>query len=416
MKKQEAFEKLILSQDERLDILFQSGDKLISQNHFERDTIASTLADIQSKRMKIRQLCAYRRQHLEDALLYAEFKRDVADAMSWINEKEKKLESEIKTGEVIVDLQDKIKKLQRHQAFQAEIAANESRIYEINHKGDTLVSKRHVETPEIKKQLKDLELAWNNLKKEINLHGKGLEEAQEILEFNNVLDKLEAWIRDKEVMIQANDTGKDYEHCQALQRKLDDVDSDMRVDENRIKSMNHLADKLIKQGQPGVKDRKDNFLQKWQNLQGAIEQYREKLAGALEIHLFDRDVADTTHRIHEKTIAMENNDLGRDLDDVQALQRKQEALEREMTAVENKLKDHDHDSYKLTQKYPNSIDHIGTKVEEVQKQWVNLLTARENRRANLEEAYTRHRFFADKKDLELWVAESIKVHNLYTCV
>ncbi|KAI4458148.1 spectrin repeat [Holotrichia oblita] len=51
-----------------------------------------------------------------------------------------------------------------------------------------------------------------------------------------------AWIRDKEVMIQAGDTGRDYEHCQALQRN-DDVDSDMRVDDTRIKTINTLAEK-----------------------------------------------------------------------------------------------------------------------------------------------------------------------------
>lgn len=31
--------------------------------------------------------------------------------------------------------------------------------------------------------------------------GRGLEEAQDILEFNQHLDKIEAWIRDKEMMV-----------------------------------------------------------------------------------------------------------------------------------------------------------------------------------------------------------------------
>ena len=31
----------------------------------------------------------------------------------------------------------------------------------------------------------------------------------------------------------AGDLGKDYEHCLELQKKLDDVNSDMRVDEER---------------------------------------------------------------------------------------------------------------------------------------------------------------------------------------
>lgn len=157
----------------------------------------------------------------------------------------------------------------------------------------------------------------------VDLRGKGLEEAQDILEFNNQLDKIEAWIRDKENMIQSGDTGRDYEHCQALQRKLDDVDSDMRVDDARIKSINSLADKLVKQGHSGVQQRRDNFVRKWYDLQGALNDYRQKLAGASEVHLFNRNVDDTLERITEKRLAMEVEDVGKDLSGVQALQRKQ---------------------------------------------------------------------------------------------
>ena len=32
----------------------------------------------------------------------------------------------------------------------------------------------------------------------------------------------------------SGDLGKDFEHCLELQKKLDDVDGDMRVDESRI--------------------------------------------------------------------------------------------------------------------------------------------------------------------------------------
>lgn len=52
----------------------------------------------------------------------------------------------------------------------------------------------------------------------------------------------------QEMMVQVGDLGKDYEHCMALHRKLDDVDSDMRVDDTRFTNINKLADKIIKQG------------------------------------------------------------------------------------------------------------------------------------------------------------------------
>lgn len=200
VKKHDAFEKLIHTQDERLEALIQFGDKLISQKHFESPQVSSKLADIHGKRSRVRQLCAQRRVQLEDALLYAEFVRDVADAMAWIADKQKKLEASDKTGEVS-NLEDKIKKLQKHQAFVAEVAANEGRMKDIQDKSDLLISKRHKEQKNITKQLHDLEVAWRELLREVDLRGKGLEEAQDILEFNNQLDKIEAWIRDKEVLV-----------------------------------------------------------------------------------------------------------------------------------------------------------------------------------------------------------------------
>lgn len=47
-------------------------------------------------------------------------------------------------------------------------------------------------------------------------------------------------------MVQAGEMGLDYEHCLALQRKLEDIDN--RVDEGKIETINNLADKLIRQG------------------------------------------------------------------------------------------------------------------------------------------------------------------------
>jgi len=66
-------------------------------------------------------------------------------------------------------------------------------------------------------------------------------------------------------MVQAGDTGCDYEHCLALQRKLDDVDSDMRVDDSCVKSIRTLADRLIRQGcsdTRSVQQRRDNLIAK----------------------------------------------------------------------------------------------------------------------------------------------------------
>ncbi|XP_034253991.1 spectrin beta chain, non-erythrocytic 1 isoform X5 [Thrips palmi] len=410
MKKHDAFEKLLGTQEEKVIALQEHGDKLLAQSHFERETIAQRLGQVVERRSKVKDLCATRRGHLEDALLHAQFVRDVGEAELWIDEKQKKLEAEAGKGEGN-SLEEKIKKLQKHQAFQAELSANQGRIGEIQEKGEMLLKKKHKSSRDVRQQLDQLLAAWRTLLQESSNHGRGLEEAQDILEFNNQLEKIEAWIRDKEMMVQAADIGRDYEHCLALQRKLDDVDSDMRVDDSRIRAINALADKLIRQGRSdtrSVDQRRDQFNSKLKGLQGALGDYRERLAGALEIHLFNRDVDDTAQRVAEKAVAMSSEDTGRDLMGVEQLQRKQDTLERDMTAIEGKLKEHENEAKKLSQKYPDMAAPIRNKLSALTDDWRNLLQLSRKRRDALSAAYTLHKFKADLRELDIWVGEAIK--------
>ena len=73
-------------------------------------------------------------------------------------------------------------------------------------------------------------------------------------------------------------------------------------------------------------------------MQDALNTYRETLAGALEIQLFNRNIDDTNQRVIEKSVVMNTSDAGKDLSVIEQLQRKQEAMERDMTAIEGKLK------------------------------------------------------------------------------
>lgn len=413
IKRHDAFEKLIQTQDEKVALLQEHGRKLVEQNHYDSPRITKRLQEVLERRQKVKKLCALRRQKLDDALLYAQFVRDCAEAESWITEKRKKLEADSNN---VIDsdvLEDKLKKLQKHQALQAEVAANQARISDIKQTGEILIHKGHENSTEIKDAVNKVLNAWRELIKELDQRGKGLEEAQDILEFNNHLDKIEAYIRDKDMMVQASDSGRDLEHCNALIRKVDDVDSDMRVDEERIKSINVLADKLLTQQQApdatkSVQQRRNTLNSKWKALQGALTAYRALLGGAYEIHEFDRDINDTAARIAEKSLVMSSDDKGRDLNGVEGLLRKQEALERDMTAIQQKLNDDEKLANKLKSKYPQQAASINAKLDEVKRAWITLQDTSVKRKAALNDAYTIHKFASDVKEMEVWVNDIIK--------
>jgi len=69
------------------------------------------------------------------------------------------------------------------------------------------------------------------------------------------------------MMVQAGEMGLDYEHCLALQRKLEDIDN--RVDEGKIETINNLADKLIRQGRSdtqSIQQRRQNLNNKYEEI------------------------------------------------------------------------------------------------------------------------------------------------------
>ena len=90
---------------------------------------------------------------------------------------------------------------------------------------------------------------------------------------------------------------------------------------------------------------------------------------------------------------------------VEALQRRQEAVERDLTAIEGKLKDHDVEARRLTTKYTDMSTTIRTKLATAQDHWRKLTSLSTARRQALASAFTFHKFKADLRELEAWVQD-----------
>ncbi|PVD25646.1 hypothetical protein C0Q70_13305 [Pomacea canaliculata] len=407
IRKHEAFEKVLDAQEEKLASLREHGHQLIGDKHFEAQNVQHTLTAVTDRRKKVKELSTVRKNNLANSLLYATFNRDVAEAEGWINDKLKVAnEDDFKN---VTDLHDKMKKLQKHQAFQAEIVANTNRINRLKELGELLIQKHHPAKNEIHQRSTRLMAKWEELLKASNDRGKGLEEARDILEFNEQVEKVEMWIREKELLVSQNDLGRDYEHCIELQKKVNNQESaGITVDEKRIKDINTLADKLIAQGRTDivqVKEKRTKINEKWKNLQGALNDYKNRLAAALEIHAFNRDIDDINERIHEKAKMLSIDDLGKDLAAVEALQRKQEAIERDMTALQNQLEKLETQATKLSSKYRDHARYIELKKQEAEDNWEKLETCL------IKDSYQLQKFLSDARELINWSNDMITRMN-----
>ncbi|XP_059148013.1 spectrin beta chain, non-erythrocytic 2-like isoform X3 [Physella acuta] len=403
-RKHEAFEKVLDVQKDKLKSVTEHGQQLIDTEHFQASHVKQTMADIKARRKNIHEESAIKKGKLQDSLLYQQFCRDENEAEHWINERlHVAYEDDFKD---VTDLYDKMKKLQKHQAFHGEIVANTDRINSIIAVGELLIKKQHREQKEIKKSIQGLSGKWSELLAASANRGKGLEEAKDILEFMEQVDKVLLWVKEKESLVQQNDLGRDYEHCLELQKKVNNLESaGITVDEKRIQAINNLADRLIAQGRTDtqqVKEKRADMNKKWQNLQGALNDYKARLSAALEIHGFIRDVDDINGRIHEKAQLLSNEDLGKDLQAVEALQRKQEEVERDMTALQNQLEKLESQANKLKQTYKDRAKEIELKKQEAEDNWERLEDLADARKAKLAASYKLQKFLSDARELMGW--------------
>ena len=133
----------------------------------------------------------------------------------------------------------------------------------------------------------------------------------------------------------------DLEQVEVIQKKFDDIQSDMKANEVRLAEMNEIAVQLSTLGQTEaamkIHTQLEEVNKKWHELQETTNEKVGAFERAHEVQRFHRDVDETKDWIQEKDEALNNEDLGKDLRSVQQLQRKHEGLERDLAALGDKV-------------------------------------------------------------------------------
>lgn len=412
LKKHQEFMKIFNSLEYRFVSIQECGNKLIQKEHFESETIQTRLNEALGKRKKLSGMVLERLDELSDALILVQFKRDLVETELWIDEKHSQIEKEQHSIQDDDNIEFKLQKLQKLQTFEAEINANASRIEDIQSKANHLIKKKHPSSIEIRSQQDNLLRKWADLVRLLREISQGFEEAKDIYEFNKNIGEVESWIREKELMIQFNETGEDFEHCTSLLRKLDDVDTDMKVDENRISQINELANKLTSQckreffNEEQLNQQRVLLNDNWQQLQQKISDYRNRLICVKEIHSLNRDLDDINQRIMEKQVLVNKDCEGKSLPSVEMLQRKHEAIMLDICAIEGQFRTvNDNDCRRLFTKYPDLTEKSRDKVQTIQSNLRKLNKDCKSKENKLSFHITLHKFFDAVKEMENWAQE-----------
>ncbi|XP_063792528.1 spectrin alpha chain, non-erythrocytic 1 isoform X5 [Pseudophryne corroboree] len=372
--------------------------------------VLETADDIQERRQQVldrylrfKELSTIRRQKLEDSYRFQFFQRDADELEKWIQEK-----LQIASDENYKDPTNLQGKLQKHQAFEAEVQANSGAIVKLDETGNLMISESHFSSETIRVRLVELHRLWEQLLLKMQEKGIKLQQAQKLVQYLRECEDVLDWINDKEAIVTSEELGQDLEHVEVLQKKFEEFQTDLAAHEDRVNEVNQFASKLAQEEHPEldlIKTKQDEVNNSWQRLKGLAQQRQGKLFGAAEVQRFNRDVDETIGWIREKEQLMASDDFGRDLASVQALLRKHEGLERDLAALEEKVKALCTESDRLQESHPQNAPQIQVKGKELLSNWEQIRTLAAERHTRLNDSYKLQRFLADFRDLTSWVTE-----------
>ncbi|XP_075238969.1 spectrin alpha chain-like isoform X4 [Convolutriloba macropyga] len=349
-----------------------------------------------------------RRQLLEDAKEFQIFKRDADELKAWLQEKIDSLKDEIGVSSNVEG------KSQKVEALEAEKAAAGKTLDELADKGNDMCNRDHYAKDQIQDILDELRDLFNQLNIKLGDRKEKIGNAKSLTEYFRLCDEAQMWIVDKKQLIRnlIDDVSANLDHVQICERKYEDfTQKDKHAFEPTMQEVTDKADALKAHPEyERVKERHEEVYAHWEELKVICDEAEERIFGAKEIQKFFKDAADMNEFINEKRTQVSIDDYGRDLPSVQALQRRHENLERDLTALnENsytyKIKNICERADTLAGKYGDYSEEILEKKLAITDNWATLQQQSTDRRNKLNAAHDMFLFLGEHTDLIQWIKE-----------
>ncbi|XP_009317882.1 PREDICTED: spectrin beta chain, non-erythrocytic 1 isoform X2 [Pygoscelis adeliae] len=408
IKKNQTLQKEIQGHQPRIDDIFDRSQNIITESSPNAEAIQQRLADLQQLWNLLIEETEKRHKRLEESHRAQQYYFDAAEAEAWMSEQELYMMSEEKAK----DEQSAVSMLKKHQILEQAVEDYAETVHQLSKTSRTLVADNHPESERISMRQSKVDKLYAGLKDLAEERRGKLDERHRLFQLNREVDDLEQWIAEREVVAGSHELGQDYEHVTMLQERFREFARDTgNIGQERVDTVNHMADELINSGHSDaatIAEWKDGLNEAWADLLELIDTRTQILAASYELHKFYHDAKEILGRIQDKHKKLPE-ELGRDQNTVETLQRMHTTFEHDIQALGTQVRQLQEDAARLQAAYAgDKADDIQKRENEVLEAWKALLDACEGRRVRLVDTGDKFRFFSMVRDLMLWMEDVIR--------
>ncbi|KAI1295446.1 Spectrin alpha chain, non-erythrocytic 1 [Halotydeus destructor] len=339
IKKQEAFEKLLSSQDEKLISLQQSGIKLLQQNHFDSETIRKRMDEITSRRARVKEMSLVRKQDLDRAKQVLSYQRRADETVSWILEKD--AGAHLDESSITEDLDAIQFMIRAHNSFERNLGAVREQVEILTKEAQRLISLFSEVRDEIEAKNNTVTEMWHSLLMKSARKRHRLEQAESWQAYYNEYKKLICWIKELFQAIVLEDLAiADVESAeiQLVRHKERKIELDNRTE--TCDQFRAVGEGLLSKGHmmaEEIKTKLDDFIRSLNELHTTWRNRKSVYEQNVDARKFQRDADMLDDWIEESLDTLNDKNLGDSISRAEELIKKHEEFERRILAQEDKF-------------------------------------------------------------------------------
>ncbi|XP_062454825.1 spectrin beta chain, non-erythrocytic 2 [Rhea pennata] len=381
------------------------GQALVREGHFGARQVGERLREIEGRWQHLEALAAERQRRLREAASLCQFQADADDVEAWL-EDALRLVSSPELGHDEYSTQSLAKK---HREVEEEVHNHRPAIAALHEQARALPP-AFAGAPGVAGRLPALEQRYRELAALAERRRRHLQDALSLYTMLSEADACGLWVGEKEQWLHAMLIPDKLEDLEVVQQRFETLEPEMNNLASRIAAVNSVAAQLLDADQrngDSIQATRDQLNARWERFRALADQKKDALTSALNIQNYYLECNETTSWMREKTKVIESTQgLGNDLTGVMALQRKLSGMERDLEAIQGKVRDLRAEAEKLAAEHPEQAPPILARLSAIEAVWAELCQSLRQREESLGEASKLQGFLRDLASFQAWLSRT----------
>ena len=335
------------------------------------------------------------------------FNRDVAEALSRINEKFVAIPDDLGR-----DLNSVLGLIRRHESFETDLVALEAQLQVLIDDSARLQSEYPGGNADhIRAQQALVVESWDALQERMTRRKEELQASSDLQRFLTSIRDLTAWSSGLVTSMSSKEKVHDANEAQALRAEHERLKAEIEAREDVFRAAVQAAETMIQEehyATSDIRERLKQLLDERQRLHGVWQRRKVYLDQLLDLQFFIRDAKQIESTCNAQEAALLGTDVGSTVEEVQALVKKHEAFEKLVQAQDDRIDLlHEHGDKLVAQNHFES-QFILKRVNEVTVRRNRVKELSNSRRSRLRDALLYARFLRDVSEADVWIEERQK--------